>query len=112
MYRFRKTSDGLLSDDKNEVVLYIREDYQYLKEHIIFKSRDCLEKTDRYFTRIDIKKYGPAVSAICKARNNWKKIELYARSRYDVFKYQDRVKKRDIYIIHDKLAKMYFYYIN
>lgn len=110
MYRSICPDSRSLIDDKNEVIIQIRQDFKVLKETVRYKSNDKLVSTEKYFNSIDIEKSKKALGRLWTNKKSWMQCKLYAKSRYKVYKYQFRDLKRDVYIIIDTTKPTKYYY--
>jgi len=110
MYRSICPDSRSLIDDKNEVIIQIRQDFKVLKETVRYKSNDKLVSTEKYFNSIKIEKSQKFIGRLWANKKSWMQCKLYAKSRYKVYKYQFRERKIDVYIIKDTMPSEKYYY--
>lgn len=111
MYRSMRPGSESLIDDRNEVIIQIRQDFKILKETVRYKSNNKLVSTEKYFNSVDIKKSQKALGRLWDNKKSWMECKLYAKSRYKVYKYQFRELKKDVYIIIDTMTSAKYYYV-
>lgn len=107
-------SDGTkrFFDDKDEIILFIREDFKFLKERVNVRTKGNVENTDKVYSRIVPEKQMDHIKKINDDREKWIACRLKSGIQYSVFRYQYKECKRDIYIIIDKSIKRPYFFFN
>ena len=102
-------------DEKDEITLLIKNDFEFLKQSVNVRKQGILENTDIFFPRLspENKKHIRYIKRINDDKSKWIRFNLkYSNSNnYDVYRYQFREMKSYVYIIVDTTINSPYFFI-